>query len=107
MSSSSDSRFFGRREFLRLGALTATTAGVAGTALGQNASPETAAPANGPASRVLGRTGLKVNVIGIGTLQITEPALIQARYLRWKFRSRHLKKNNDSTNWSLINVHLL
>ncbi len=79
MSSSSKDRSLGRRDFLRLGALTATTAGVAGVACGQNAAPEAAAPAAAsPASRILGRTGLKVNVIGIGTLQITEPALIQA-----------------------------
>ena len=80
MSSSSNDRSLGRREFLRMGALTATSAGVAGAAFGQNAAPEApAAPAAAsPASRVLGRTGLKVNVIGIGTLQITEPALIQA-----------------------------
>ncbi len=81
MSSSSNDRSLGRREFLRLGALTATSAGVAGAASGQNPAPAAAAPAApaaSPASRVLGRTGLKVNVIGIGTLQITEPALIQA-----------------------------
>jgi hypothetical protein len=82
MSSSSNDRYLGRREFLRLGALTATSAGVSGAALGQNTVPEAAPPATAaaasPASRVLGRTGLKVNVIGIGTLQITEPALIQA-----------------------------
>lgn len=78
MSSSSNDRFLGRREFLRLGALSATSAGMAGAALGQNAAPQAAIPATSPTSRVLGRTGLKVNVIGIGTLQITEPALIQA-----------------------------
>ena len=76
MSSSSNDRSLGRRDFLRLGALTATSVGMAGC---QNAAPEAATPAKGtPVSRVLGRTGLKVNVVGIGTLQITEPALIQA-----------------------------
>ena len=82
MSSSSNDRSLGRREFLRLGALGASSAGVAGAAFGQNAAPESAAPAapatGTPVSRILGRTGLKVNVVGIGTLQITEPALIQA-----------------------------
>ena len=79
MSSSSKDRFLDRRAFLRLGALTATTAGMAGAAQGQNPAPDTApAAGGGPVSRVLGRTGMKVNVVGIGTLQITEPALIQA-----------------------------
>ncbi|HPO31532.1 MAG TPA: hypothetical protein PKX28_09830, partial [Candidatus Hydrogenedentes bacterium] len=42
------------------------------------AEDEPAQAPKGPASRVLGRTGMRVNVIGIGTLQITEESVIQA-----------------------------
>ena len=61
-----------RRTFLKTGALAAAAAG--GAAVAQPA------PASGlpdGAYRTLGRTGLKLAVIGIGTFRLTEPAVMQ------------------------------
>ncbi|HOJ67968.1 MAG TPA: aldo/keto reductase [Candidatus Hydrogenedentes bacterium] len=77
-----------RRTFLRLGMVSGALAGAACLADDTAVTPpkgfkpaaedEPAQAPKGPASRVLGRTGMRVNVIGIGTLQITEESVIQA-----------------------------
>ncbi|HPU97849.1 MAG TPA: aldo/keto reductase [Candidatus Hydrogenedentes bacterium] len=77
-----------RRAFLRVGVVSGALAGTACLADETAASlppgfkpaaeNEPAQAPKGPASRMLGRTGMRVNVIGIGTLQVTEEAVIQA-----------------------------
>jgi len=66
-----------RRSFLKLGSV-----GIAAAAAGkprQGGAAESAAtePAD-TVTRTLGRTGMKVSVVGLGTLRMSEPAVIQA-----------------------------
>ncbi len=78
----------GRRAFLRMGVVSGALAGAACLAEEQGApvppgfkpaaEDEPAQSPKGPHSRVLGRTSMRVQVIGIGTLQITEESVIQA-----------------------------
>lgn len=66
-----------RRSFLKAGALGAAAAvGLPALARGAEES-ETA-----PVYRTLGRTGLKVSVVGIGAMRTTEPAILQAAFDR-------------------------
>jgi len=81
MGQSSDSGWMDRRKFMKIGALGAT-ATVAGW---KRAAADSQAPALSPeagdvAYRTLGKTGLKVSVIGVGTMRTTEPAVIQATF---------------------------
>lgn len=68
-----------RRTFLKLGTLgaTATAAGFNPTA-GASEAPAISPEADGAVYRTLGKTGLKLSVIGVGTMRTTEPAVIQA-----------------------------
>ena len=60
-----------RRNFLKLGSL--------GVALGSGAGPaiaaEEATASAGLAHRTLGRTGMKVTVVGVGAMRTSEPAV--------------------------------
>lgn len=62
-----------RRTFIKVAAAGAAMAAATGNA---------AEPAPVPASRTLGRTGMKLNVIGIGALKTTDPAIFQAAFDR-------------------------
>ncbi len=71
------SRFLDRRNFLKLGSL-----GMAAAARpGRNAQALAAETGTtGVVSRTLGRTGLEVAVVGIGTLRTSEPSVIKAAF---------------------------
>jgi len=62
-----------RRTFLKVGSVSA--AAVAG-----GLSAGAAAGTGGPACRTLGRTGLKVSIVGLGAMRTTEPAVMQAAF---------------------------
>jgi len=64
-----------RRTFLKTGA-----AGAAMAASGLGFAETPAEKAGTPAYRTLGRTGLKLSVIGIGALKTAEPAIFQAGF---------------------------
>jgi predicted aldo/keto reductase-like oxidoreductase len=62
-----------RRTFLKVGSIGA--AAVAGGFSG-----DAAVAAAGPVYRTLGRTGLKVSIVGLGAMRTTEPAVMQAAF---------------------------
>lgn len=70
-------RHIDRRTFLKAGA---AGAAVAASGLGFAEAP--AEKAGTPAYRTLGRTGMKLSVIGIGALKTAEPAIFQAGFDR-------------------------
>ncbi len=70
----------GRRSFLAwCGAGAATVAGASMAAAQANSKNASAAASS---LRVLGRTGLKVSSVGVGAMQTTEPAVLQAAFER-------------------------
>jgi len=96
MSQTSRDNRIDRRTFLKVG-----TFGAAAVAAGRSVtagSEEPVAPPEG-AYRTLGRTGLKVSVIGFGALKTTEPAVMQAafdrgvNYLGARIPGRRERKN--------------
>jgi len=77
MSMEKTDRHIDRRTFLRAGAVGAAVAASGlGFAQEQPAKPK----AGTPAYRTLGRTGLKLSIIGMGGLKTAEPAIFQAGF---------------------------
>ncbi len=70
----------GRRTFLKLG-----TFGAAAAVTGRSTAEEPSSPAGAtdkPPQRTLGRTGLKVAMVGMGAMRTSEPAVMQAAFER-------------------------
>ncbi len=70
-----DNQGMDRRTFMKFGAAGTAAAVGSGHAMGEEASST-----EKRALRTLGRTGMKVGVVGIGTFRITEPAIMQAAF---------------------------
>lgn len=66
-----------RRTFLKVGSL-----GTAMAMTGVGSAQEAAVSATVPVRRTLGRTGLKVTIVGFGALNTSEPAIYQAAFDR-------------------------
>ncbi|MFB3881057.1 MAG: aldo/keto reductase [Armatimonadota bacterium] len=79
MNCSNDGKELSRRDFLRSAALAAAALGAAGGIKMSSAGAASDPPAKTDSMerRVLGRTGLQVSVLGLGTIKIANPAVVR------------------------------
>jgi len=71
-----------RRSFLKLGSLGLALGAGAATSVHAQEGEGSAAATEGLAYRTLGRTGMKVTVVGVGAMRTSEPAVLQAAFDR-------------------------